>query len=246
MDKEIEENVKSCRGCAIEAKALPVKFTPWSKTDQPWSRLHIDLAGSMKEQYHLIVVDSFSKWPEVMKCKNPMYSSTIRFLHELFTRFDIPDTIVSNNGTQFTAKELKDFCKAFSIVPITTTLYHTRSNGLAERFVDTFKRAIKSDGNEYVEDILQFSRVYHVTPNPNTYKLLPKENKKNNKEKKTDAKSYIPGENIFLKECRNGKKIWKAGVRDKNIGRLMYIIKDQKQTIETSQPGQEKILGEYK
>ena len=187
-NKEIEGNVKSCRGCAITAKVPPVKFTPSSK-------LHINFAGPLKGQYHLIVVESFSKWPEVMKCKNPMCSCTIRFLHKLFVRFVISDTIVSDDdhhhvmplaqisltlsrhfslsfitssrssrlhsvsshsccmyvragrpafawpyagvGTQFMAKELRDSCKNFSIVHITTTPYHLQFNGQAERFEDT-------------------------------------------------------------------------------------------------------------
>ena len=61
-------------------------------------------------------------------------------------------------------------------------------------------------------------------------KLLPKENKKKHKDK-TDEKSYTPGENIFFKEYRNRKKIWKVGVIDKCIGKLIYIIKDSKKTI---------------
>ena len=39
MDKEIEENIKFCVGCAIEAKSLLVKFTSWAKTDRCCSRL---------------------------------------------------------------------------------------------------------------------------------------------------------------------------------------------------------------
>lgn len=65
------------------------------------------------------------------------------FLHELFARYDIPDTIVSDNGTQFTGKEFEDFCKMFFIEHITTLPYHSRSNGHAEWFVGTFKRALK-------------------------------------------------------------------------------------------------------
>ena len=79
MDKEIKENVKSYKGCTIAAKAQPVKFTPWLKTNRLWLRLHIDFADPMKGQYYLIVVDSFSKWPEVMKCKNSTCSDTIKF-----------------------------------------------------------------------------------------------------------------------------------------------------------------------
>ena len=157
MDKETEENVNFCCGCEIAVKTAPVEFTAWRKTNRPWLRLHIDFAGPMKGHYYLIVVDSFSKWPEVMKYKNSMFSGTIRFLHEFFGRSCIPVTTVSDNETQFMAKEFKDFCKAFSIVHITTEPYHPRSNGQAERFVDTFKRTLKkSNGNKSVDDIQQF------------------------------------------------------------------------------------------
>ena len=118
--------------------------------------------------YYLIAVDSFSKWPEVMKCKNLTCSGTIRFLHEIFVRFSIPDRIVSDNGTHVTAKEFDHFCKTFLIKHVTTEPYHPRYNGQKERFEDTFKWALKkkSDGNESVDDILQFLRVYRVTPAP--------------------------------------------------------------------------------
>ena len=137
--------------------------------DRPWSRLHIDFAGPLKGQYYLIVVDSFSKWPEVMKYKNHRCSGTIRFLYELIARFGIPDTIVLNDRIQFMAKEFKDFCEAFLIVHTTTAPYYLQSNGQAERFVDAFKRTLKKlDGNKFVDGILQFLRVFCRRPNPST------------------------------------------------------------------------------
>ena len=36
---------------AIAAKAPPVKFTPWSKTNKSWSRWYIDLVGPMKGRF---------------------------------------------------------------------------------------------------------------------------------------------------------------------------------------------------
>ena len=35
MDKDIEQVVKTCKGCQLAAKALPVKFIPWPKTYVP-------------------------------------------------------------------------------------------------------------------------------------------------------------------------------------------------------------------
>ena len=35
IDKDIEQVVKTYKGCQLAAKASPVKFTPWPKTDVP-------------------------------------------------------------------------------------------------------------------------------------------------------------------------------------------------------------------
>ena len=67
------------------------------------------------------------------------------------------------------AKKLKDFCKAFSTIHVTAALYHLRSNVQVERLVDTFKQVLKMlNGNESVDDIRQFLRIYRLTPNTST------------------------------------------------------------------------------
>ena len=35
MDKDIENMVESCKNCTSVAKALPIKFNPWPKTNKP-------------------------------------------------------------------------------------------------------------------------------------------------------------------------------------------------------------------
>ena len=61
--------------------------------------------------YYLIVEDSFTKCPKVVKCRKPTCKSSINFLHEIFAITGIPDSIVYDIGTQFTAKEFGDFGK---------------------------------------------------------------------------------------------------------------------------------------
>ena len=70
----------------------------------------------------------------------------IKFLHEVFTRFRVVDTLVSDNRSQFMSGEFRDFCETYQIEYITIPTYHLRSNGQAERFVDTLKRALKKLG----------------------------------------------------------------------------------------------------
>ena len=129
----------------------------------------MDFAGPLEGYYYLIVVDSFSRWPEVRRCKNPTSEIVIRFLYELFARFGIVDSIVADNRSQFTSKDFKDFCEIYQIKHITTALFHPQSNGQAERFMDTLKRALKKASTKPMEKALQqFLQVYKITPNMKT------------------------------------------------------------------------------
>ena len=115
MDKDIEDMVRTWKSCALVAKAPPIKFNPWSKTDKPWSRLNIDYSDPIKGTYYFVIVDSFSKWPEVVKFKALTSKNTINMLHELFARFELLETIVSDNAMQFSSKEFENFCKMLLI-----------------------------------------------------------------------------------------------------------------------------------
>ena len=58
-NKDIENIVKSCKGWAFAAKAPPIKYSHWPKTDKSWSWMHIDFEGLLDGFYYLIIVDSF-------------------------------------------------------------------------------------------------------------------------------------------------------------------------------------------
>ncbi|XP_014775940.1 uncharacterized protein K02A2.6-like [Octopus bimaculoides] len=168
MGKEVENVVKGCRGRALTAKLPTQKWKPWPGLKCPWTRLHIDFAGPLNGYYYL--VDNLTKWPEIVKCKRPTSETVIYFLHKLFARFGIPNVIVSDSGTRFVSSEFRKFCEMFTVEHKTIVPYHLRSNGQAERFMDTFKRALRKANKEVTDEVAlqQFLRVYRVTPNSNT------------------------------------------------------------------------------
>ena len=84
LDKDIENMISSCTGCALAVKSPPIKSNSWPKTDLPWTRIHVDFAGPLAGCYYLIVADSYSDWTEVGKCKNPNSEVSIHTLHKLF------------------------------------------------------------------------------------------------------------------------------------------------------------------
>ena len=53
----------------------------------------------------LIVVDVHSKWPEVITVPSTTSQHTINVLMMLFSRYGLPEQIVSDNGPQFCSEE---------------------------------------------------------------------------------------------------------------------------------------------
>ena len=58
--------------------------------------------------------------------------------------YGIPTQLVSDNGPQFTSEEFASFMKRNGIKHIRSAPYHPSTNGTAERFVQTFKKAMKA------------------------------------------------------------------------------------------------------
>ena len=89
----------------------------------------------------LIVVDAHSKWVEVGLTASATSKVTMEYLRELFARFGLPQTVVTDNGSCFTSTE---FMKKNGIEHITTSPYHPSSNGMAERTVQLVKKGLGS------------------------------------------------------------------------------------------------------
>ena len=94
-------------------------------------------------------------------------SKTVEVLRDLFSRYGLPQVVVSDNGPQFVSKEFSEFMQNNSIS-------HRRgpaTNGEAERFVRTFKSALhkgKRDEGTLVQKLAQFLFVFRTTPHATT------------------------------------------------------------------------------
>ena len=102
----------------------------------------------------LIVVDSHSKWLEVEVMSSITSEATIEKLRDLFARYGIPQQLVSDNGSKFTSREFAEFMKGNGIKHTLVASYHPRSNGQAERFVQTFKQFFKTEGGDSIKQSL--------------------------------------------------------------------------------------------
>jgi hypothetical protein len=171
IDKDITTlalNCHSCRESSPNPPAAPLH--PWEFPEKPWQRLHVDLAGPFFNKMWLVLMDAHSKWPEVYPLARDSTSTTvITHIRDCISRFGIPEQIVSDNGTQFTSREFQAFCKGNGINHSTSSVYHPRSNGEAERLVATFKASMTKAGSKDWElSLHRFLLTYRITPHATT------------------------------------------------------------------------------
>jgi transposase InsO family protein len=61
--------------------------------------------------YMLVVVDKFTKWIEAAPVTTQDSTTTVNFIKSVIFHFRVPNSIITDNGTNFTSKEFKDYCK---------------------------------------------------------------------------------------------------------------------------------------
>lgn len=92
----------------------------------------------------LVIVDAHSKWLEAAVMNSTSSEKTIEELRSVFSCFGIPQQLVSDNGLQLVSEEFQSFLRVNGIQHIRSAPYHPSINGLAERFVQTLKKALKT------------------------------------------------------------------------------------------------------
>jgi hypothetical protein len=103
----------------------------------PFSTWGLDLVGPFKKAkggftHIFIAVDKFIKWIEVKLVISVTVVKVIEFIREIMHQFTVPNNIITDNGTQLTVRELKDFCVDSSIKINYASVSHLQSNGQAK------------------------------------------------------------------------------------------------------------------
>lgn len=175
IDSDIENVVKSCKICTEEQKAPPhAPLTPWPWPEKSWDRVHADFLGPFYGDMYLVVVDAYSKWPEIVNFRNNTNAHRmIEVFDKLFARFGLPKHIVTDNGPQFRSAEFDNFLKSSGVEHSFSPPYYPATNGAAENFVGIFKNKVLKivKGGESVDKAInKFMFDYRSTPHCTTGK----------------------------------------------------------------------------
>ncbi|UYV82442.1 K02A2.6-like, partial [Cordylochernes scorpioides] len=142
MSIDIAEKVKNCEICQKHQKSkIRQPLKPFPVPDYPWQTVSLDIFYIQKKP-HLLVVDRYSGYPEVFTLDPPTAINVKNKLRETFARFGIPETMMSDNGPPFRSEIMTDFCIRWGIKQLFSSPHLHRSNGLAERNIQTIKNQL--------------------------------------------------------------------------------------------------------
>jgi hypothetical protein len=162
MSKDIDTYVNKCSVC-ISHRNLQQRepLMPHPVPDRPWQKLGADIFSLFGKDY-LLVVDYFSKFPEVCLLSGKSAASVIVHFKSIFSRHGIPEEVICDN-MPFDSVEMRQFASQWNFVINTSSPHFPQSNGQAERCIQTVKllllKAEESSADPYIA-LLQ----YRTTP----------------------------------------------------------------------------------
>jgi transposase InsO family protein len=97
----------------------------------------LDIAGPLRKALggytHLLVaIDKFSKWVEVRPITNLRVEQAVTFFTDIVCHFGVPNSIITDNGSQFTGRKFLEFCDKFHIRVDWAAVAHPQTNGQVE------------------------------------------------------------------------------------------------------------------
>jgi hypothetical protein len=161
MFKDVEKFVSTCKECQLNKQPtskpagvphiLPVP-------ERPWQSIAMDFVGPLTESQGfkniLVIMDRFSGFllcfplPE----KYSAIHAADTFLHTFYSRYGLPETIISDRDSRFTGKFWQALQKTLGIELLMSTAFHQETNGQVERTNKT---------------IMQMLRIYANSPGSN-------------------------------------------------------------------------------
>ncbi|UYV69248.1 K02A2.6-like [Cordylochernes scorpioides] len=145
ISEEIAETDRKCSVCIQEAVSKHEPLIPTNFPTRPWQKIGMDLF-KFENKWYLVAIDYYSRFPEIIQLDRLTASVVVRSCKSIFARQGIPETVVSDNGTQFgAAREFANFARQYGFTHVTSSPRFPQSNGMAEAGVKIAKLILKKN-----------------------------------------------------------------------------------------------------
>jgi len=153
MLKDVTHFCKSCNTCQREGKGKRLPPAPLISVpvmSDPWTRIAVDIVGPLSvcpktgNRFVLTCIDLATYYPEAIPLKQHTAVEVANALAQIFSHFEFPDEILSDQVSEFMSQLMQHFVFQFGISQIRASPYHPETNGTCERFHRTLKSMLRS------------------------------------------------------------------------------------------------------
>jgi transposase InsO family protein len=163
---DANEIARTCEGCQFYARKTNLPAHALQTIPVTWSFAvwGLDIVGTLRKApggytNPLVVVDKFSKWIEACPITNLRAEHAMSFFTDIIHQFGVSNSIITNNGSQFTGRKFLEFCDDQHICVDWAVVAHPQTNDQVERangmILQGFKPGIFDKLNKSVQKWLQ-------------------------------------------------------------------------------------------
>src|SRR6266508_860772 len=147
---------KGCKACQKfgDIRSAPASMLNPIIKSWPFRGWGLDFIGMIHRLHHEGIgscCDYFTKWSEAVPLRNMTHREVIQFITEhIIHRFDIPQTLTTDQGSSFIVKGVKEFAESYGIKMLNSSPYYTQANGQAESSNKILIKLIKKKIEEHL------------------------------------------------------------------------------------------------
>ena len=118
-----------------------------------------------------MLIDEYSKWPEIAVTSSTKFENLLPVIERLFATHGIPERIIHDNGPPYNSEALREFAKTSGFVAQGCTPEHPHANGQAEKMMVSIVKLVHASLAEDKDPKMEIHRFlfnYRNTPHPST------------------------------------------------------------------------------
>jgi transposase InsO family protein len=117
----------------------------------------LDQVGPLKRakggfEYIYVAIDKFTKWIEYKPLVKYSAAKAVEFIQDIMHRFGMPNRVITDLGSPFTAIEFKNWAQDCGISIDYASVAHPQANGQVERANDLILAGLKPSLYEDLKD----------------------------------------------------------------------------------------------
>lgn len=165
LNKQVHDFVEKCDRCKERKPASQTLRTPMGepfRVQRPFQHIYMDFIGPYPRSklgytYVIVVLDQLTKYPVFAPLRQANSALTCDFLERsVFSTFNVPETVYTDNASQFKSHLFENFLKSFGVRHLTPPSYSPQSNAserLNKEIVYGINMHLESDQTQWADSL---------------------------------------------------------------------------------------------